>query len=49
MRGAETAPYEALVRMIERELELIGTGDYDALAALGPGQEVRLAGPPLAG
>ncbi|HTP19675.1 MAG TPA: hypothetical protein VMJ65_08730 [Solirubrobacteraceae bacterium] len=34
MSSAETAPYEALARMIERELELIGTGDHDALAAL---------------
>jgi hypothetical protein len=34
MSSAETAPYEALARMIERELELVGTGDYDALAAL---------------
>ena len=34
MSPAETAPYEALARMIERELELVVTGDYDALAAL---------------
>ena len=34
MSSAETAPYEALARMIERELELIGAGDYDALAEL---------------
>ncbi|HTP23797.1 MAG TPA: hypothetical protein VMJ65_29610 [Solirubrobacteraceae bacterium] len=34
MSLAETAPYEALARMIERELELVGTGDYDALADL---------------
>ncbi len=34
MSSAETAPYEALARMIERELELIGTGDHDGLAAL---------------
>lgn len=30
----QTAPYEALARMIERELELICTRDYDALEAL---------------
>jgi hypothetical protein len=34
MSSAETVPYEALARIIERELELIGTGDHDALAAL---------------
>jgi hypothetical protein len=34
MSSPETAPYEALARMIERELELVGSGDYDALAAL---------------
>jgi hypothetical protein len=34
MSSAETAPYEALARLIERELELVGTGGYDALAAL---------------
>jgi hypothetical protein len=32
--GDETAPYEALARMIERELELVGTGDHGALAEL---------------
>jgi hypothetical protein len=30
----QTAPYEALARMIERELELICTRDYVALEAL---------------
>jgi len=34
MSSAETAPYEALARMIERELELVGSGDYDALSEL---------------
>ncbi len=34
MSAPETVPYEALARMIERELELVGTGDNDALAAL---------------
>jgi hypothetical protein len=34
MSASETAPYEALARMIERELELVGSGDYDALAEL---------------
>ena len=43
MTSAETAPYEALARMIERELELIGTGDHDALAALGSEREALIA------
>jgi len=34
MSSAQNAPYEALARTIERELELITTGDYDALTAL---------------
>jgi hypothetical protein len=43
MTSAESAPYEALARMIERELELIGTGDDDALAALGSEREALIA------
>ena len=43
MNSGETAPYEALARMIERELELIGTGDHDALAALASEREALIA------
>ena len=43
MTSAETAPYEALARMIDRELELIGTGDHDALAALASEREALIA------
>lgn len=32
--SADSAPYEALARTIERELELICTGDREQLAAL---------------
>jgi hypothetical protein len=46
MTSAETAPYEALARVIERELELIGTGDQDALAALGSELEALIASLP---
>lgn len=34
MSGAETAPYEALARSIERELELVGEGRFDEAATL---------------
>ncbi len=43
MTSAETAPYEALARMIERELELIGTRDPDALAALKSERDALIA------
>ena len=43
MSAPETAPYEALARMIERELELVGTGDYDALAALKSERDALIA------
>ena len=46
MTSAETAPYEALARMIERELELIGRGDHDALAALGSERDALIATSP---
>ena len=32
--NADARPYEALARTIERELELICSGDYDQLAAI---------------
>lgn len=34
MSGLDAAPYEALARSIERELELIGEGRLDELAVL---------------
>jgi len=34
MSPPEAAPYETLARSIERELELIGGGSFDELAAL---------------
>lgn len=34
MSAPETAAYETLARSIERELELIGEGSFDELAAL---------------
>ncbi|HUA70220.1 MAG TPA: hypothetical protein VMA96_04040 [Solirubrobacteraceae bacterium] len=43
MSSAETAPYEALARMIERELELVGTGDYDALSELKSEREALIS------
>jgi hypothetical protein len=46
MSSAETAPYEALARMIERELELVGTGDHDALAALKCERDALISGLP---
>jgi hypothetical protein len=46
MSSAETAPYEQLARMIERELELIGTRDYDALAALKTERDALIASLP---
>jgi hypothetical protein len=42
----QTAPYEALARMIERELELICTRDYDALEKLKSEREALIAGLP---
>ena len=41
--SAETAPYEVLARMIERELELVGDGDYDALAELKSERDALIA------
>jgi hypothetical protein len=46
MSSPETAPYEALARMIERELELVGSGDYDALAALGSERDALISALP---
>jgi len=46
MTSPDAAPYESLARMIERELELIGTGDYDALAALKAERETLIASLP---
>jgi hypothetical protein len=43
MSSAQTAPYEALARMIERELELVGTGDYEALAELKSERDALIA------
>jgi hypothetical protein len=42
----QTAPYEALARMIERELELICTRDYDALEKLKAEREALIASLP---
>ena len=39
-------PYEALARSLERELELIGTGDLDALTALHAERAALLEGLP---
>jgi len=46
MSSAETAPYEALARMIERELELVGTSDYEALAELKAERDALIASLP---
>ena len=46
MSSAETAPYEALARMIERELELLSTGDHEALAALKAEREALISSLP---
>ena len=43
MSSAETAPYEALARIIERELELVGNGDYEALAELKSERDALIA------
>ena len=42
----QTAPYEALARMIERELELICSRDYDALEKLKSEREALIASLP---
>ena len=34
MTGSEAAPYDTLARSIERELELVGEGRFDEVAAL---------------
>ena len=46
MSSAQTAPYEVLARMIERELELVGDGDYDALAELKSERDALIASLP---
>ncbi|MGH2884274.1 MAG: hypothetical protein ACRDPA_16545 [Solirubrobacteraceae bacterium] len=46
MSSAETAPYEVLARMTERELELVGDGDYDALAELKSERDALIASLP---
>jgi len=43
MSSAETAPYEALARMIERELELVEAGDYEALDKLNSEREALIS------
>jgi hypothetical protein len=43
MSSAQTAPYEALARIIERELELVGNGDYEALAELKSERDALIA------
>ena len=43
---AQTAPYEALARMIERELELTCTRDYEALESLKAEREALIASLP---
>jgi len=42
----ESAPYEALARIIERELELICTRDYDALGILKAERDALIASLP---
>lgn len=42
----QTAPYEALARMIERELELICSRDYDAMDALKAERDALIASLP---
>ena len=46
MSSADAAPYEALARTIERELELICAGDHEQLAALKAEREELIAGLP---
>jgi hypothetical protein len=41
-----TQPYEALARSLERELELMGDGDLDALAAIHAERAALLEGLP---
>lgn len=42
----ETAPYEAIVRLAERELELAGEGRYTEMAQLGHQRDALLASLP---
>jgi hypothetical protein len=44
--NADAVPYETLARTIERELELICTGDDEQLAALEAEREALIAGLP---
>jgi len=46
MSSDETAPYEALARIIERELELVRTRDYDALSELKSQRDALIASLP---
>jgi hypothetical protein len=46
MSSNETAPYEALARIIERELELVRTRDYDALSELKSQRDALIASLP---
>jgi hypothetical protein len=43
MSHSEAEPYEVLARTIERELELIGTGSYDEIAALDDERDALIA------
>lgn len=42
-RQQQAAPYEALARMIERELELLGNRDYDGLETLKSERDALIA------
>ena len=46
MSAPDTAPYETLARNLERELELIGQGSLDGLAALHAERATLLKGLP---
>jgi hypothetical protein len=47
MTGSEAAPYEALARSIERELELIGEGRFDEAQILQAERAAVMAGLPV--
>lgn len=45
---AETAPYEALAALIERELELVAARDFEGLSALSHERDALVCGLPAA-
>ena len=46
MTPPEAAPYETLARILERELEALGSGELDALDELSAQREALIAGLP---